>query len=465
MNKRVLKVGISLLLAVVDLGLFLLCEIIAILIIEPSSLHFSMVGRFFLVSSLLILITYMSTGMYSFKTHVFWEELQSIARLGFYCLLMALFWKLLFPGSLRIRTFFIIYASFISLDTLVRYFFRRIPGISAVLATHVTMIGTGKRCRSMITRMKASKFSLYDIRFAITEDDTVTTPDVLGVPIVGTLEDLNHLMETYPCDEVVVCLNSYDRKQISAIVSTMIRYVKVIKYVPEVGTLINYSSTIKDINGIMVLSSNFLNIGIGAKVFKRLTDICIGLIGLILFLPVLLVVSIAIFFEDRGSVFFRQKRVGKNGKLFTMWKFRTMVNDAEGVLQDMLNKDSTMKKQYSKHHKLHRDPRVTRVGRFLRKTSLDEIPQVINLIKGDMSFVGPRPYLQREIPQMGNSYPVIIQVTPGVSGLWQVSGRSDLSFADRVALDSFYVYNHSWWNDIIIMLKTARVVFSKMGAR
>ncbi len=465
MNKRILKVGISLLLAIVDVGLFLLCEIIAILIIEPNSLQFAMVSRFFVVSSLLILLTYMSTGMYSFKTHVFWEELQSIARLGFYCLLMALFWKLTFPGSLRIRTFFIVYASFISLDTLMRYFFRRIPGISTVLATHVTMIGTGKRCRAMISRMKASKFSLYDIRFAITEDDVVTTPDVLGVPIVGSLKDLTSLMDTYPCDEVVLTLNSYDREQISTIVSTMIQYVKVVKYVPEVGTLINYSSTIKDINGIMVLSSNFLNLGIGAKLFKRLTDICIGVVGLILFLPILLGVSIAIFFEDRGSVFFCQKRIGRNGKLFTMWKFRTMVENAEDVLQNMLNNDSTMQKEYSTHHKLHKDPRVTRVGRFLRKTSLDEIPQVINLIKGDMSFVGPRPYLEREIPKMGSSYSVIIQVTPGVTGLWQVSGRSDLSFQDRVALDSFYVYNHSWWNDIIIMLKTARVVFSKMGAR
>lgn len=198
---------------------------------------------------------------------------------------------------------------------------------------------------------------------------------------------------------------------------------------------------------------------------KRLFDIIVSGISLILLSPLFLIIGIMIKMDSKGKVIFKQKRIGKNGEPIYIYKFRTMIPNAEEVLEKMLKENPDIYKEYTTNKKLKNDPRVTKFGNILRKTSLDELPQLLNILNGDMSIVGPRPYLYREIKDMDDYYNDIIQMTPGLTGLWQVSGRSDVSFLARCKLDSEYYHKRGIKKDLEIMFKTVGVVFLKKGAR
>ena len=198
---------------------------------------------------------------------------------------------------------------------------------------------------------------------------------------------------------------------------------------------------------------------------KRCIDICGGLVGVILLLPITFVVKVAnILNKDNGTVFYTQDRIGKNGKLFKIYKYRTMVQDADKKLFELLEQDEKAREEYKINKKLKNDPRITKFGSFLRKTSIDELPQLINVLKGDMSIVGPRPYLPREQEDMGNYYNKIIETKPGITGLWQVSGRSNTTFEERMKFDLKYNNEFSVSKDIEILLKTVVTVIKREGA-
>lgn len=199
--------------------------------------------------------------------------------------------------------------------------------------------------------------------------------------------------------------------------------------------------------------------------FKRMMDIVGAIVGCILLIPITIVVAIANFLsEDEGPIFYVQERIGKNGKIFAMYKFRTMIVGADEKLKELLKNDKEARKEYKKYRKLTNDPRITKIGRFLRKTSLDEFPQFFNVLKGEMSLVGPRPYLVREKEDMGVYYDIIIKHKPGITGLWQIKGRSDVTFKDRLDMDLEYHKNNSVFNDMKIVLKTVEHVVKKEGA-
>lgn len=200
-------------------------------------------------------------------------------------------------------------------------------------------------------------------------------------------------------------------------------------------------------------------------IIKRIIDILAGFAGCLLLVPLYFYVRHKNHQEgDFDPIFFRQKRIGKNGTLFEMIKFRSMVPDAEEKLEQLMEENFEIKKEYETNKKLKNDPRITKAGEFLRRTSLDEFPQFINVLKGEMTLIGPRPYLPREKEDMGEYYEQIIQLKPGLGGLWQVRGRSDLSFVDRCLLDVEYTRN---WNiiwDFKILLKTIQIVLLRKGA-
>lgn len=197
---------------------------------------------------------------------------------------------------------------------------------------------------------------------------------------------------------------------------------------------------------------------------KRCIDIIGALIGLIISSPIFLLVSIMYLFgESKGPVFFKQQRYGKNGELFYIYKFRSMVVNAD----EKLKQNKVLYQKYIKNnYKLEQDedPRITKLGRFLRKTSLDELPQFINVLKGDMSLVGPRPIVEEELKEYKDKRNDFLSVKPGMTGYWQVSGRSNVGYPERVNLELYYVYNMSLLMDIRIVLKTVKIVFLKHGA-
>ena len=198
---------------------------------------------------------------------------------------------------------------------------------------------------------------------------------------------------------------------------------------------------------------------------KRFIDILGGLVGIFILIPLIIgVYIINLICGDRGPIFYSQKRIGKNGKYFKIYKFRTMVMDADKKLAKLLEEDNEMKMEYKKYKKLKNDPRITKMGGFLRETSLDEFPQFWNVLKGEMSLVGPRPYLPREKEDMGDFYEYVIKCKPGITGLWQTSGRSDVSFEERLHMDLEYYKNNSLETDFKLLSKTVANVVKRKGA-
>ena len=201
-------------------------------------------------------------------------------------------------------------------------------------------------------------------------------------------------------------------------------------------------------------------------IIKRIFDIVCAFIGCLFLLPVAIIVKISyILNKDYDSIFFKQQRIGKDGKLFNFYKFRSMVPNADEVLFKLLETDEEAAKEYKINKKLENDPRITKMGKILRKTSIDELPQLINILKGDMSLIGNRPYLLREKEDMGNYYNDILKTKPGLTGYWQVSGRSDTTFEERLILEKYYSNHNSLKLDIKIFFKTFSVVLLKKGSK
>lgn len=197
---------------------------------------------------------------------------------------------------------------------------------------------------------------------------------------------------------------------------------------------------------------------------KLLLDYILVLGSAIFWIPVLLLIALWIKKEDpKGDIFFMQRRIGVNGKEFMCYKFRSMYSD-QSFMQEWLENHPEEVAYYNIYHKYMNDPRITKVGGFLRKTSLDELPQLLNVLKGEMSLVGPRPYMMIEKKDIGKKAPLVLAVKPGITGMWQVSGRSDVDFDSRVEMDVWYMKNWSFWNDIIILIKTIQTVLKRDGA-
>jgi Undecaprenyl-phosphate galactose phosphotransferase WbaP len=202
----------------------------------------------------------------------------------------------------------------------------------------------------------------------------------------------------------------------------------------------------------------------GARLVKRVMDLLGATVGILLLAPVFGVIALFIRMGSAGAVFYRQERMGAQGRIITILKFRTMYEDADQKLADILESDPERRREYERYHKLKDDPRVTRIGKFLRRYSLDELPQILNVLRGDMSLVGPRAYMPSELAQMNGLARPVLQSPPGMTGLWQVSGRNHLSFADRVNLDVHYIQNWSPWLDLYLLVRTGPVVLSGEGA-
>ena len=213
--------------------------------------------------------------------------------------------------------------------------------------------------------------------------------------------------------------------------------------------------------------SIFLSIKRNIYLFiKRSFDIVLSLIGILFLIPISMIIKISyILDKDFNSIFYTQDRIGKNGKFFKLYKFRSMIPNADAELKKILKKNKKLAKEYKINKKLKNDPRITKIGRIIRRLSIDELPQLINILKGDMSFIGNRPYLPREIEDMGEYYDDIVKTKPGLTGYWQVSGRSDVTFDYRLKLEKYYSNYCGLKMDIKIFLKTFKAVFGCRGAK
>lgn len=207
--------------------------------------------------------------------------------------------------------------------------------------------------------------------------------------------------------------------------------------------------------------SNIDNLNIYRKYIKRAIDVALSLIALVVLSPIFLLIAICIKAESKGPVFFIHKRIGKNGEKIGLYKFRSMVSNAEELIKQFTPEQM---KEYKENFKLENDPRITKVGKFLRKTSLDELPQLLNILKGDLSIIGPRPVIEEELEKYEENKEKFLSVTPGLTGYWAANGRSCTTYEQRMIMELYYIDNMSWKMDVKVFFKTILSVVKRQGA-
>jgi Undecaprenyl-phosphate galactose phosphotransferase WbaP len=292
-----------------------------------------------------------------------------------------------------------------------------------------------------------------------------TAPDdALTVPIRGEYELAPYLARRFDIPYALLAMPGLTHAGRANLVAQYSKFFDHVFVVPDPAGSPALWTTGRSGDGLFGYGVRNVALRPGARFVKRAVDVVGALIGLLVFSPLLAGIALLIRLDAPGAVFYRQERMGREGRIVTILKFRTMYEDADQKLAEILNQDPTRRREYEQYHKLQDDPRVTRIGRVLRRYSLDELPQILNVLRGDMSLVGPRAYMPSELAKMNGLARAVLQSAPGLTGLWQVSGRNGLSFAERVNLDVHYIQNWSLWLDLYLLVRTGPVVFSGEGA-
>ncbi|MFA6192475.1 MAG: sugar transferase [Sulfurimonas sp.] len=279
---------------------------------------------------------------------------------------------------------------------------------------------------------------------------------------------LGYKMSDTNFDMVLISSKEYDATELQKIINKYIHRTKDIYIIPYLENIDFSHAEMISYSNIRLSSFHIENRLLNYKniVLKYMFERFLSLLILPFVLIAHLIISILIKVDSKGDILFKQKRLGRNSKLFECYKYRSMYENADIMLQEYLQYNPKEIENYKIFHKYENDPRITKIGKFLRATSLDELPQFYNIFKGEMNLIGPRPYMCEESPKIGKlNQELILKVAPGITGLWQVSGRNELTFEQRVDLDVWYIRNWSLWMDFVIFLKTIKVVLSKVGAR
>lgn len=345
-----------------------------------------------------------------------------------------------------------------------RYFCRKFMNNYKIFQMPVIFIGAGLTAEMIIDYFKDDVGFGYRI-IGFIDDAPVSKKIARRFRILGGFEQAEKIIRRTGVRHVFITAPGVSREKQIDLVNRIQPYVKSVSFVPD---LQGYPGNLEIVSfadaGLMMIKVKNNLAHWHNKAMKRVFDIMCCLPGVILLSPVFAIISLMIYISDPGPIIFAHKRIGKNGKPFDCYKFRSMIADAENVLEQYLKDNPAAREEWEKDFKLKNDPRVTKIGAFLRKTSLDELPQLINVIKGEMSLVGPRPIVEAEIEKYGIFFKDFAMVTPGITGVWQVNGRSDTTYDERVSMDSWYVHNWSLWLDIWYLIKTFKVVLQRKGA-
>ncbi len=291
-----------------------------------------------------------------------------------------------------------------------------------------------------------------------------TAPDAPSVPVKGGYELAPYLARHFNIPYAILVMPSLDHRGRANLLARYSKFFDHVFVITDPGGSPALWTTGRSGDGLFGYGVQHLALRKGAWLVKRVIDLVGASLLLLLLAPLLATIAVLLWMDSSGGVFYRQERMGREGRIFTVLKFRTMYEDADERLEEILANDPARRKEYERYHKLENDPRVTDVGEVLRQYSLDELPQLFNVLKGEMSLVGPRAYLPRELKKMNGLARAVLQSPPGITGLWQVSGRNQLSFASRVNLDVHYIQNWSPWLDLYLLVRTIPVVFSGEGA-
>jgi Undecaprenyl-phosphate galactose phosphotransferase WbaP len=384
------------------------------------------------------------------------EELrrQTLALFTTAAIVTVLAFALLMSGMLSRMLLFAWCLGLLVLAPLVRYFVKWMIIQVGLWGKPVVILGAEEAGAHMLKVLRRERqLGLNPI--AVFDNRVAPAGGVLeGVPYGGTMTEAAALGRRCGIDTAIFAMPHTRHEHLAKFVNLISLSFRHVTVIPNLSGITNSAVVARDLAGTFGVEINYDLLNPWAQRVKRVLDLVATLTGGILILPLILSLCLLVRIESRGPIFYRDKRMGRDGKLFSCVKFRTMVLDAEDLLQRMLADDEEMRNEYLKYHKLRDDPRVTRVGRFLRKSSLDELPQLWNVLRGEMSLVGPRPYLPRESEDIGTTQKEILRVTPGITGPWQVAGRNYTSFGERVRMDAGYVRDWSVWLDIVLLART-----------
>ena len=369
-------------------------------------------------------------------------------------------------GHQTSRLFMILFAILALFNVcVIRYAVLKFLKLKNLLSEPVLIIGAG------LTAERLIKFAQEDLGYrynvvGLVDDHPISKDLPKKFPLLGKFADARKIIRRLKVQTVIIAAPGISKEHLQELINDIQSKVKNISFIPDlIGTpmagvdaSILFSEKILMLNVRNNLARNY------NRIFKRIFDLILTILGGILISPILLAITLAVAVDNRGRIIFAHKRIGMHGKKFFCYKFQTMIPDAEEKLKIYLAENPEAQKEWNETFKLTNDPRVTKLGSFLRKTSLDELPQLWNVIRGEMSLVGPRPIVEKEIPRYGSNIREYYMVPPGITGMWQVSGRSDTTYPERVAMDSWYVKNWSVWIDIMYLFKTVKAVLTSKGA-
>ena len=429
---------------------------------------FGIEASFPICASLTGIVTafYIFSSMYGFENWTFWDETKQCMRSLLYAFLVSIMFLYAERNTIHFFRLILAFVMFLPLCLAARYVFRRILFGLGLLSTKVIILGAEKAGEIFARNIISSPFTVRKVLGFLDDDESKQGKTVSGLPVLGKLSDFERIQASLHADEAVIAIPTASRRELSEMLSRAEELAGKVLYIPDMYMLNTMSSEMRSIGGMPIISASQGLLNPVNRFIKAIIDYAGGFIALCLLSPFMIYVAWRVKREDGGRVFFLHKRIGQDLKPFNVYKFRTMVENAEEILQEML-KDENLRREFEEAFKFKDDKRITKIGHVLRRTSLDELPQLFNVLRGEMSLVGPRPIVQKEIDLYYgyNTARQIFRVKPGMTGYWQVSGRNDVEdYQQRIDFDLYYIHNWSVWLDIIIMIRTVNEVINGSGA-
>lgn len=423
--------------------------------------------HFWLLIPLVYIVVLQIEHLYSRKGQ-YWQILQSIAHACVYATLtIVLILYTAKMSAMTSRPFILLLGLLVFIFvSLMRYVLKKIFEHLEIMQIPVLIIGAGKVAQRLVEGISHDAGMGYKI-VGFLEDKPEEKKLLQKYPLLGGFDDAEKVITELGINNVMICAPKMYRDKLNGLVYRIQPLVRNLSIIPnlvdvpmcgvEVETFFAERMMALRMRNNLLLWHN--------RLLKTLLDYLCTIVGIILLSPIFLLVAFLIYQEDPGPIFYKHMRVGKNGKVFPCYKFRSMCVNSQERLEELLRNDENARQEWESSFKLKNDPRITKIGGKLRRTSLDELPQLFNVLRGEMSLVGPRPVIQKELDEFYKENAELYKmVKPGITGMWQVSGRSDVDYDERIVMDNWYICNWSVWLDIMLLWRTVKVVLGGKGA-
>lgn len=452
-------------------GISLMADYLAVLLAEMIAMYFSeenlrYIDLFIVIP--FIYIAFIAAARTYRRTIPFWQRVESLFYSSIYSIIAILLFFFVRANSTEHSIAFLALLWLASFSCLVimRYLLKRILDERKILQIPLIIIGAQEEALAF-TRSINNDIGMSSYKIVGLISDKTPIKGLEKYPLLGDFKDIEKIIKTTGINNVLIAIPYLEQVKMQNIIHRVQPLVKNICIIPNLTAIpmgggIDVETFFTEKIMLIRVRNNLerrLN-----RIIKYLFDMILTIVGTICISPLLVIIAIWIYKDSPGPVIFKHMRVGKDGKEFPCYKFRSMCVDAKEKLEELLKNDPKARAEWERDFKLKHDPRITKSGAFLRKTSLDELPQIFNVLKGEMSLVGPRPIIKAEMERYGNYINDYLMVRPGIAGMWQCSGRNDIDYTERVHMDSWYVRNWSVWLDIMILWRTFKAVFAKKGA-